>query len=82
MKKRVLTIVAALALAITPAVAQVFIDEDEMNENRGTMATGGFGAMVPQQDVFFDQYIPVGDGLLLLGGLGITYLLGKRKKDE
>ena len=69
-------------MAITPAVAQVFIDEDEMNENRGTMATGGFGAMVPQQQLNVDQYIPVGDGLLLLGGLGITYLLGKRKKDE
>lgn len=82
MKKRVLTIVAALAIAVTPAMSQVFIDEDEMNENRGTMAAGGFGAMVPQQQLNVDQFIPVGDGLLLLGGLGITYLLGKRKKNE
>lgn len=82
MKRRILTIVAALTMAITPTMAQVFIDDDEWNGNRVLRDEGDLGAMVPQQDVNYDQYTPVGDGLLLLGGLGITYLLGKRKKEE
>ena len=82
MKKRILTIVAALTIAITPAMAQVFIDDDEWNDGRVRSDATTVGAMVPGQDLPIDQYIPVGDGLLLLGGLGVAYLLGKRKKDE
>lgn len=82
MKKRILTIVAAFTMAITPAMAQVFLDDDQTNENRGTMSAGAFGAMVPAEGLGVDQYIPVGEGLFLLSGLGVAYLLGKRKKDE
>ena len=82
MKKRVLTIVAALALAITPAMAQVFIDDDDYNGNRAWQSEGDFGVMVPQQNVNYDQHVPVGEGLALLTGLGLAYLVGKRKKDE
>ena len=82
MKKRVLTIVAALTLAITPAMAQVFIDEDDYDGGRARYQQGDFGVMVASQDVPVDQFIPVGEGLALLTGLGFVYLLGKRKKDE
>ena len=81
MKKRILTIVAALTLAITPAMAQVFLGDDEWTDSR-VQAPQGLGVMVPLQNVQYDQYIPVGEGLFLLGGLGVAYLLGKRKKDE
>ena len=82
MKKRILTIVAALTLAITPAMAQVFLGDDEWNDNRVQRDGDAMGAMVPSLDYPNDQYIPVGEGLFLLGGLGVAYLLGKRKKDE
>lgn len=84
MKKTILTIVAALTMAITPAMAQVFLDDGEWNDGRDPWAEGesGFGVMVAEQNVTYDQYIPVGEGLVLLTGLGLAYLVGKRKKDE
>ena len=82
MKKRILTIVAALTIAITSAMAQVFIDDDEWNDNRVQREEGDLGVMVLTQDSNLDQYVPVGEGLFLLGGLSVAYLLGKRKKDE
>lgn len=82
MKKRILTIVAALTLAITPAMAQVFLGDDDWNDNRVQRDEGDLGVMVLSQDSILDQYLPVGEGLFLLGGLGVAYLLGKRKKDE
>lgn len=82
MKKRILTIVAALTMAITPAMAQVFLGDDDWNDNRVQREEGDLGVMVLSQDSNLDQFIPVGEGLFLLGGLGVAYLLGKRKKDE
>ena len=81
MKKRILTIVAALTMAITPAMAQIFMD-DEWNDSRIASTAQEVGAMVPEQNVLYDQYIPVGEGLFLLGGLGMAYLVAKRKKNE
>lgn len=82
MKKRILTIVAALTMAITPAMAQVFMDEDGWTDSRVQAQGDNLGVMVPLENVQYDQYVPVGEGLFLLGGLGVAYLLGKRKKDE
>lgn len=84
MKKRILTIVAALTMAITPAMAQIFMDDEEWTDDRVQRCEGEFGVMVPEQGVDYDQwkFAPVGEGLALLTGLGIVYLLGKRKKDE
>ncbi len=81
MKKRIITIAAALMMATAPAMAQVFImDEDDYQGNR---ATGpGLGAMIPMQDNPNDQYIPVGEGVFVLAGLAGAYLLGKRKKEQ
>jgi len=82
MKKRILTIVAALTMAITPAMAQVFMDDDEWNDSRIASTAQEVGVMVLEQNVLYDQYIPVGEGLFLLGGLGMAYLVAKRKKNE
>ena len=84
MKKRLLTIVAALTMAITPTMAQVFIGDDEWSDNRIQRSDEEFGVMVPAENVDYDQwkYVPVGEGLALLTGLGFVYLLGKRKKNE
>ena len=81
MKKRILTIVAGLMMAITPSMAQVFLDDDDYNNTRAQY-NGELGVMVPPQNDLHDQYVPVGEGLVLLIGLGAAYLLGKRKKNE
>ena len=81
MKKRILTIVAVLMMAITPSMAQIFLDDDDYNNARCEY-TGELGVIVPMQNDLHDQYVPVGEGLVLLTGLGVAYLLGKRKKNE
>jgi uncharacterized protein (DUF39 family) len=79
MKKRIITIAAALMMATAPAMAQVFImDEDDYQGNRAA----GPGAMIPMQDNPNDQYIPVGEGVFVLAGLAGAYLLGKRRKEK
>lgn len=80
MKKLIMTIAIATMLA-APAMAQVFLDEETANANRPT-GTSGPGAFIPEQGVDYDQYTPVGGGMLLLAGLAGAYLIGKRRKEE
>ena len=81
MKKRIITIAALMLMAVVPAMSQVFILEDnEWNNKRNSQ--DGFGVMVPEQNVIYDQYVPVGEGLFVLAGLAGAYLLGKRKKEQ
>ena len=82
MKKVILTIVTVLTMAFTPAMAQIFLDDDDLNDGRLRSTSEQVGVMVPEQNVHYDQYVPVGEGVVLLAGLGFAYLLGKRKKDE
>ena len=82
MKKLILAITTVLTLASAPAMAQVFLDDDDNFDNRTVLSEGDFGAMVPSQNVEIDQYVPVGEGFLLLAGLAGAYLVGKRKKEE
>ena len=82
MKKLIMTIAIATMMAV-PAMAQIFLDDEDLN-NRGNGAstTEGLGVMVPEQNVTYDQYVPVGEGILLLAGLAGAYLVGKRKKED
>ena len=80
MKKLIMTIAIATMLAV-PAMAQVFLDDEAVNDNRAGRAEGP-GAYGPEQNVTPDQYAPVGGGVLLLAGLAGAYLVGKRKKEE
>ena len=81
MKKRIITVAAALIIATLPAVGQVFIT-DEAFDNRTEMPSEDIGVMVPSQNVLFDQFTPIGEGLALLTGLGLVYWVGKRKKKD
>ena len=84
MKKLIIAITTILTLASAPAMAQVFLDDDDLN-TRGTLSEGDLGAIIPEQDVNYDQfqpYSPVGEGFLLLAGLAGAYLVGKRRKEE
>ena len=82
MKKLIMTIAIATLMAV-PAMAQIFLDDEDLN-NRGNGASTieGLGVMVPEQNVTYDQYVPVGEGILLLAGLAGAYLVGKRKKED
>lgn len=81
--KKTLTIFTLLLALAAPLHAQVFIMEDDGDLNPRD-PNGGivFNVMVPSEDVSNDQYIPLGNGLLLLSGLGGAYLLGKKRREE
>ena len=77
--KRLTVILIALFMAVMPMRSQILIvSEEEYNSNRA-QGTGTFNVMVPEQDVAYDQYLPLGNGWLVLGCLGGAYLLGKKR---
>lgn len=82
MKKRIIAIIAITLLAVVPAMSQVFLTDDEMNFNRN--GEGGIepGAVVPMENIEMDQFLPLGEGALLLAGLAGAYLVGKRRKEQ
>lgn len=82
MKKLILAITTILTLASAPAMAQVFLNDDDSYDNRTRLSEGELGVMVPSENVEIDQYLPVGEGILLLAGLAGAYLVGKRRKEE
>ena len=80
MKKLIMTIAIATMFA-APAMAQVFLDEDE----NGNRANGGSQLVINNPAVYDsgeDWFAPVGEGMLLLAGLAGAYLVGKRRKEE
>lgn len=83
MKKLIMTIAIATMMAV-PAMAQIFLDDDNIN-TRNSKDPSAVGAIIPEQGVFYDQYqpyTPVGEGVILLAGLAGAYLIGKRRKEE
>ena len=79
--KYILLIVVTILFVACPATAQVFIMDDEFE---GTMRqnTEDFGLIVPIEGLDSDQYLPLGDGLLVLVVLSGEYLMKKRKKSK
>ncbi len=84
MKKRIIAMAAALMMATAPAMAQVFImEEDDYNGKRQNTPSGQLSVDLPGiYDSGEDWYTPVGEGLLVLAGLAGAYLVGKRRKEE
>lgn len=82
MKKRIITIVMSLFMAVMPAMAQVFIMEDDESLNpRNPDGNITFNVIVNSQDVNNDQYLPLEEGVLLLSGLAGLYLMKRRHRD-
>ena len=81
MKKRMLTLMTVLLMAVGSAFAQVIITDEDVAHNRAEQNVSNFGVMVPAQGASMDQYkhAPLGSGILLLAGLGAAYLVKKRK---
>ena len=84
MKKRIIAIAAALMMATAPAMAQVFImEEDDYNGKRQNTPSGQLSVDLPGiYNSGEDWYTPVGEGLLVLAGLAGGYLVGKRRKEN
>ena len=90
MKKRIISVMAILALMFGPvfipqAPAQIlFMDDEEEEESERTDVDeqGLELPMVPELGITIDQYAPLGGEILVLGCLGGAYLLGKRRKKD
>jgi len=82
MKKKVIAITAALFLSAGAAFSQVILTDEDFNHNRAQKDAQEFGVMVPGQGLNMDQWklAPLGNGVLLLAGLGAAYLLKKKKQ--
>ena len=81
MKKRIIAITAALMMFAAPAMAQVFLADEEFNDNRA----GNTAMNIPNPAIYDsgdDWYAPVGEGIFVLAGLAGAYLIGKRRKEE
>lgn len=87
MKKRTILFFILLVLAVRSSFGQIIFTEEDAGLNpRAGGKPDEFGVMVPLQNVNYDQFktevVPVGNGLLLLIGLGGAYLLKKRKETK
>ena len=84
MKKSLLVIAMMTLLTAGPVTAQIFLDDESLSQ-RGWLGTmDELGNIIPFHEVDWDQanYAPTGGGILLLGLLGGTYLVGKKRKEE
>lgn len=87
MKKRIISAIAILAFMFGAAVmpqanAQIFVTDNEEAVGVARNADGSLDLpAMPILDVTYDQFAPVGEGLLLLTAMGGIYLMGKRRKE-
>lgn len=76
MKRRIFILILGL-LFVGAVQAQVFIAEDETNDSR--ILSQEYG-VIPYHGVAHDQenFVPFGEGVVLLAALGGAYLLRKK----
>ena len=79
--KRFITVIGLLLVLFGPVQAQVFIMDEDVEGNI-RIKDSEFTVPVPYQGTDLDEYLPLGDGVLLLTALGGAYLLRKRKKSK
>ena len=84
-RKTVAIMLMVSALMLSPSIArsQVLLDEENYGSPRAT--TNGViyeFEIIPFGGGDGDQFLPLGEGWLLLGGFGAAYLLAKRRKQQ
>ena len=86
MRKRTIAIVTFILMAVQTTMGQIIYTQEDQGTHLRNTGDAPLGVMVPLQNVQYDQwkemYVPLGDGLLLLVGLGGAYLLKKKSKKE
>lgn len=80
--KTVLLIVALLMVTTVTTRAQVFIDDDEFGGTMRQELEDGWTLVTPAEGLDTDQFTPLDGGWLLMTGLGVSYLLSRRKKGK
>ena len=78
----VLTILVAMALIPARVSSQIFLSDEDDASLRSEVTDIDFNLIVPYEGGDADQYLPLGDGLLLLGSLGVVYGFAKKKKSK
>ena len=74
-------VLATLLMLVFPLRAQVFLMDDEFESNI-RVGESQFVVPAPYQGGDLDQYLPLGNGLLLLTSFGGAYFLKKRTKKK
>lgn len=79
--KKILLIFSILLALAAPMRAQVFIMEEDENEFRNVFGNGEWNNIIVHGSAD-DQtnWVPLGEGILLLSALGGAYLVRKLKK--
>jgi hypothetical protein len=78
-KNKFIVLATLLLLLVFPLRAQVFLMDDEFESNI-RVGESQFVVPAPYQGGDLDQYLPLGDGLILLTSFGGAYLLKKGRK--
>lgn len=83
MKKSAFFTALLLTLSMATAHAQVFLTQEDLNENRDK-EWEEVGLVVPVTDRENEEseFVPISSGIAVLTLLGSAYLLGKRKKED
>lgn len=85
LKKHIIAILMAVIMMAPCAMnAQIYIslDVEDDYENPRLATDSWSGLVVPLNGTDNDQYVPLGEGMWLLVGLGSFYLIRKRKKED
>lgn len=77
-----ITILTLMLFIVAPTQAQVFIMDEDVNENSRIGGSSFVIPPVPYQGADLDEYVPLGNGLFLLLGLGSVYMMKKRKEED
>ena len=81
MKKILATLIIVLSFNIM-SNAQVFLIDEEIDNPR--IANDEFNIVNPgwhnSGEDWYEEYVPVGNGAMLLAALGGAYLIGKKRK--
>ena len=92
MKKRIISVMAVLAMLCGPTMMQVAKAQNIFNSNeelkikmRGTTGQEVNDVISLEDhegDISLENFAPLSGGILVLGCLGGAYLIGKRKKEQ
>ena len=82
MKKRIIAIATVLMMATAPAMAQIFMTDEDLNNRAGADDPSMYINLPGSFNSGMDWYAPVGEGIVVLAGLAGAYLFGKRRKEE
>jgi len=78
--KRIFLSLLFLTAMLSNTEAQIILMDSD--ESRSRVEVEGTPPFIPILGVNYDQYAPLPEGLTLLCGLGIAYLMKKKRKME